>query len=120
MIESMSGTVSALNRVAARLLRREASLGAHRMPALLQLARWGMDNLEMSGPWAQDREELESLLLLLERRAAKDPAGAVETLAWLDDPDLALQPSQLGPTLEDAAALVLEQMHDQIAMSMGD
>ncbi len=120
MIESMSGTVSALNRQAGRLLRREASLGRHGVPPMLQLARWGLENLELSGPWARTQEEMESLLLNLERRAAKDPVGAVGALAWLDDPEVGLQPRQLGPTLEDAAGLVVEQMYSQLVAPTPD
>ena len=120
MIESTSVDVTGLNRAAARLLRREDSLTVRSLPPLLQLARWGMDNLDLEGPWEEERETLEMLLLRLERIAIKEPVAAVAAPAVIDDPETALQPEQLGPTLEDAAALVLEQMYFKIAEPIPD
>lgn len=120
MIESTSVDVTGLNRAAARLLRREDSLTVRSLPPLLQLARWGMDNLDLSGPWEEERETLEMLLLRLERQSRQAPAAAVAALAVIDDPDDPLQPEQLGPTLEDAAGLVLEQMYYKIAQPIPD
>lgn len=117
MIESTSVDVTGLNRAAARLLRREDSLTVRSLPPLLQLARWGMDNLKPSGYWG---EAVEMLLLRLERQSRQAPAAAVAALAVIDDLTDPLQPEQLGPTLEDAAALVLEQMYFKIAEPIPD
>lgn len=122
MIEPMSETVTALNRVAAKLLRREASgsLTPRGLPPLLQLARWGLDNLDLSGPWAREREAMEALLLYLERAAVKEPAMVARHLAEGEDPAAILQPEQLGPTLEDAASLLLEQLYYLVAQPTPD
>lgn len=121
MIEPMSDNLIALlNRTAARLLRREASLTPGGLPPLLQLARWGLDNLDLTGPWAREREAMAALLLSLERSARRVPVAAARRLAEGVDPAAALQPGQLGPTLEDAASLVVEQLYYLVAQPTPD
>lgn len=114
MTEFTSGSVSALNRAAVGLLKPEGYRSRPGAPGLLQLARWGLSNLELTGPWAKERETMEALLVRLEQRAGHDPAGAVRALAGGVDESLALQPGDLGPTKEDAAMALLENLYAMI------
>lgn len=120
MTESMSVDVTGLNRAAARLLRREASLAVRSVPPLLQLARWGMDNLSLPGPWELEREAMEGVLLYLERNAHKAPDAVVRSLAEGGDPAAAIQPDDLGPTLADAAGLVQDQLYYMVVEPIPD
>jgi hypothetical protein len=84
MTEPMSASViRALNSAALSALRREASRlpeGLPREPmALLTLARWGLENLPMTGLMEPRRDAMEAALLAMERQADGDP-GAVQDL----------------------------------------
>jgi hypothetical protein len=114
MIEFTSGSATALNRTAVALLKPEGFRSRPDAPALLQLARWGLTNLDLTGPWAKERETMESLLVRLEQRAKHDPAGAVRALAVGVDESQPLHPSRLGPTKEDAAMTLLESLYAMI------
>ena len=118
MIGSMSGSgtvpVAAYNRRARALLR----LGESRpgdSPPLLTMARWGLENLELTGTWASERETMMAALVGLEVRAKSNPAGAVARLVCGVDDAPVVQPRDLGPDLESAAARLLENL-DLIAM----
>ena len=111
----MSASVTALNRKASGWLKSVRSRALDRRPPLLQLARWGLENLELSGPMARERETLEAFLSRLEQDAAHNPKGAVRALADGLDGDPPLEPSSLGPEIEDAALAILEHLFLKIA-----
>jgi hypothetical protein len=114
MTEPMSASViRALNSAALSALRREASRlpeGLPREPmALLTLARWGLENLPMTGLMEPSRDAMEAALLAMERQADGDP-GAVQDLVVVEAGEVLLRPSDLNPDLDSAASAVLDEL----------
>lgn len=101
--------VPAYNQEALRWLE-QANYPPGEAPALLALARWGLENLELEGPWARERMEMEGLLCNLELWAKVSPEEAVRYLVCGVEPDPMVWPEDLGPDLEGAAARLVDRL----------